>query len=146
MPKRFDDELRQLVLFHAEEPLAHCHQLVTTMWGNWKKEHQVVIYSVDAVLVSLRGNHRARKGDESNEEYEEYLRTNGLSRMGVELHYSALRLGKNGIPKEKYGIALTNFRTEDGYKYELKHDHFNHIGLSFNIEEIPEDDRMANIF
>lgn len=141
MAKRFDDELRQLVCFHAEEPIAHCGELVTTIWGNWKKEHQVMIYKIDAVLVSLQRNRRARNGDESNEEYENYLKASGISRMGVELHYTALRLGKNGIPKEKYGIFLGNFRTEDGYHYKLKHDHFNHVGLSFTIEEIPEEDR-----
>jgi len=139
--KRFDDELRQLVLFHAPEPLVHCGELVTTMWGDWKREHKVMVYQVDAVLVSLRGNRRARNGDESNEEYEKYLYENKISRMGVEIHYSALRLGKNGIPKEKYGIFLGNFKTEDGYEYQQKHDHFNHIGLSFTIDEIPEEDR-----
>lgn len=144
MTKRFDDELRQLVLFHAGEPLAHCGELVTTLWGNWKKEHHVMIYKVEAALVSLNGNRRARNGDESNKEYEEYMRANAISYMGVELHYGALRLGRNGIPKEKYGIHLTNFKTEDGYKYQLQHDDFNHVGLSFAIEEIPEEDRCRS--
>jgi len=143
MSRRFDDELRQLVLFHAEEPIARCGELVTTLWGDWKKEHQVMIYKIDATLVCLRGNRRARKGDESNEEYEKYLYGNKISRMGVEIHYSALRLGRNGIPKEKYGIFLSNFKTKDGYKYQLQHNHFNHVGLTFTIEEIPEEDRKS---
>lgn len=135
MDKNFDKGLRQLALVHAEQPLAHCGEIVTTLWGDWKQEHKVMIYKVGIDVVSLSGQ-RCRRNDESLEDY-----NNEVPIMGIEHSYCALRLGKNGIPKEKYGIALTNFRTEDGYTWRKKHRDFNHIGLTFTVEEIPEEDR-----
>lgn len=132
----FDENLKQLALSYAKEPLAHCGEVVTTLWGSWKNEHKVMIYRVGAEIVSLSGG-RCRHDNESLEDYRKEVPI-----MGVEHCYSALRLGKNGIPKERYGIALTNFRTEDGYSWEKMHRDFNHSGLSFTIEEIPEENRV----
>jgi len=123
----FDDDLRQLALSNAPEPIAHIGDIVTTEWGDWKYPHRVMIYRVCVSIVVMR----RQAGDPP-------------PIMGVEHEYSALRLGKNDIPKEKYGIALTSFTTEEGIYWEKRHLDFNHCGLSFNIEEIPEDERMPN--
>ena len=133
--KAFDDGLRQLALSHAGEPLAHCKDIVTTLWGDWKNEHEVMIYKIGVEIVALTGR-RSRRTAESIEDYEREV-----PRMGVEHFYYALRLNKDGMPKEESGIALTNFRTQSGQSWRKEHRDFNHIGLAFAIEEIPEDER-----
>lgn len=97
---------------------------------DWKRGHKVMIYKVSVQIVSLSGK-RCRRDGESLDDYEREVPI-----MGVEHCYYALRLNKEGKPKERYGIALTNFRTETGQCWEKEHRDFNHFGLIFTIEEL----------
>ena len=134
--KAFDIELKHLALSHAPSPIVKCGDIVTTLWGDWKREHKVMIYSIGVDIVSLSGR-RFRRDGETLQDYEREV-----SIMGVEHSYSALRLNKDGEPKEKYGIALTNFKTEEGQLWGKKHKDFNHHGLHFVRTEIPGEKRM----
>ena len=131
----FDNDLRLLALSNTPPALAHCGDIVTTIWGDWKHEHRVMISEIGVQIVSLEGR-RPRRDHETREDY-----LISVPIMGVEYYYFALRLDRNDVPKEKYGIALTNFRTDSGQIWTKKHRDFNHVGLAFAIDIIPEEER-----
>lgn len=103
---------KDLIDYANKNKLVEIGEVVETMWGNWKKPHKVKIYDISGTLVTLSG---------------------GVD-VGIDIEYSARKIDKYGnIDKSHVRLALTNFRTSSGVKWEKIHRDFNHGGLSFSI-------------
>jgi hypothetical protein len=130
---RFDFKLEMLARKFMPKHPVKVGDVVETKWGNWKKSHKVKIYEIGIHLIS-RNDIRARGKNESL-----YQWRLDSELMGIDLYFYALRLNKDGTAMDEIGsgIALTNLKI-DNYEWNEKHTGFNHIGLSWPIEQLTD--------
>jgi len=129
--EKFNLALRDVAFKYIPETIVNVGDVVETKWSNWKNFHKVKIYEIGIELVKL--DTRARQ---ENETVDEWLQN--ISLIGIDVYYLAIRLNKNGTPKDEIGIVLTNFITAKGDRWLKKHNGFNHVGLSWKIRRLDE--------
>jgi len=131
--EKFNLALRDVAFKYIPETIVDVGDIVETIWSNWKKSHKVKIYEIGIELVKL--DTRARQ---ENETVDEWLQN--ISLIGIDVYYLAIRLNKNGTPRDEIGsgIVLTNFITSNGHRWLKKHNGFNHVGLSWKIRSLEQ--------
>ncbi len=112
---------KQLVEFAIKNKKAKIGEIVETIWGNWKKPQKVKIYEIEGCISTKSGSN-------------DCIPT---------ITYNALRLKKDGTPKDKIGcgICLTNFKTENGIEWKRIDQPINHVGLHFSIPNSELDEK-----
>ncbi len=124
---QLDIEIKQLIIAHAPKPIAKVGDVVWTNWG-WKKPHKVQISAINAEIVGANLSHGDVMRDYPGGKF---------PILRVELSYTAVRLDRRGVPKDKEGcgIILRNLTTLSGEKWERGNVYgFNHYGLSCELE------------
>jgi hypothetical protein len=119
--KTLDEALKSLVLFYSEIPIANIGDIVTTQLPGWKRPHDVKITNITADLVILKQNWAEHQ---ENPVW-----------MGVEHSYFGAIINFTGNQKKHPSYLLWSFKTKTGKEWHLKHEHFNHVGLCFNLPE-----------
>ena len=121
----FDLALRAIAFKYIPDTIVNVGDIVETIWSNWKNFHKVKIYEIGIELVKL-------------DAVDDWLQN--ISLIGIDVYYLAIRLNKNGTPKDEIGsgIVLTNFITANGQKWLKKHNGFNHVGLSWKIRRLEQ--------
>jgi hypothetical protein len=118
----FHDVIKKEALKWARKnAVAMPGEIVETVWGDWKKPHKVVIYSVGCCLCT--GNL-----DKKNREFKAEL----------QMTYYGLKIPVSGIiPTENpgYGLALQNFIKADGTVWEEKREGINNSTVHWKLPE-----------
>jgi hypothetical protein len=120
-----DKAFREFIISHASPPVAKCGDIVMAQWG-WKHPHKVRITAVELELVDL------------NLTIGERVKLGITGRLAIEYCYIGNRLNNKGEPTGVSGAVLSSFTTENGVKWERKGLSFNHYGLCFDIDRLPE--------
>ncbi len=125
--RAFNHGLHDLIRAHAPKPMAKIGERVWTRWNpRWVKDHECVIYQINAVLCD--NNFGCGPDDRDCGE-----RINSMGWMGVRLEYYAHKLDAAGNPT-KCGMVLDAFRKANGSEWrQWPGRSFNHCGLSVTI-------------
>ena len=111
--------LKEMALKYASENRLAVHgEIVSTVWGDWKKPHKVQINSIGAGLSLRRKDFRL---DKIQPEF-------GMT-------YCAIRFFADGRPRDKEGggIVLTNFKRGDGTTWTETHEVINHYAYTWEL-------------
>ena len=126
----FNKELKELAYKYQPDFLVDVGDIVSTIWSNWKRRHDVMICEFGVEMVKLRG--RARKEGETVSQWLEEVQL-----IGIQPYYLALRLKKDGTPGDAVGsgIVLSNFTSKNG-TWNRIYESFNHCGLSWAVDRM----------
>lgn len=130
MKKEFHEIIKEAALKWARKnAIAMPGEIVETIWGDWKKPHKVIIYSVGCHLCA---------GDFDRQKWE--------FKAELEMAYCGLRIyPKQPLPDKNpgCGLVLNNFKKTDGVLWRSTKEGINNATVHWELPEswpyVPEE-------